>query len=150
MFFYFPLDCPTSILYQCKTDTILKKNKTKTKSLSFPFPLITKPSFKTQITVFSHNHLRKNPKQPNKKKFQNLLHQREMVKQRKKKKRKEKEENAELIKTKVNSNPLLWYHVCVKEDACKKKNMKENGYFYIWYFPNPNNIYRRTFKKYYK
>ena len=92
LFFYFPLDCPTSILYQCKTDTILKKNKTKTKSLSFPFPLITKPSFKTQITVFSHNHLRKNPKQPNKKKFQNLLHQREMVKQRKKKKKRERRE----------------------------------------------------------
>ena len=65
LFFYFSLDCPTSIWYQCKTDTFKKKKKTK--SLSFPFPLITKPSFKTQITVFSHNRLRKNPKQPNKK-----------------------------------------------------------------------------------
>ena len=92
LFFYFPLDCPTSILYQCKTDTIFKKTKQKTKSLSFPFPLITKPSFKTQITVFSHNRHRKNPKQPNKKKFQNLLHQREMVKQRKKKKKRERRE----------------------------------------------------------
>jgi len=41
-----------------------------------------------------------------------------------------------LIKTRVKSNPLLWYHVSEKEDLSKEKSMREKLLF-LYFSPHP-------------